>query len=746
MKYTILLVFILLCILQLKIVKPIEITAITFSYNEKKHFYSSLVNGFNEYTRDKGLDIVLDINILTPDNSTAEAVDFATHIDNLLSKKTKRYDIFFYYGSNAFRYSNNFLNLYNYLGNDVLDNFAQEILLTGDYDGILTGIPLSMDVSALYSNKDLLKKYGKSIPKTWDEVIETGEYILKKEREENPETELIGYNGYANREGTLPSFNEFLHSYRDSKNEPLPTDDETMIEALKQFKYLMKSLSSESIYQSSDGFTINKLFDGNAIFLRFWYLGKITPIYQATAIPGKIAGISGTVGVANNVGISKYVSEERIQASLEFLKYISLKELQKKYVIGNSLMSATISLYDDEEVCSIVDCDIVKDAMPLTITQFDKDAFGSEYYNQKYTDCLFDYLYGNKTAEETVKRIKSLTGIHKLNLKTDDSIIGIIIFIVVILTLTLIVGSISLLFIKKFEKRYIFLPKVLWLMTILGSIMIMTSIFTLYGSITEFKCHLNIGLMMGGYYVCIIPILYRLIINIPKINSYSIWVRNNVILFIVLMLLIEVILNLTRIGTPLYKVKKVFIYSADEKNFVKCSKLPGLASAIFYIEITWILIVVLNMLFLLFIEWNLNVSYYEVRGIVASIFITTLSMIMYFLFTGLEIKNYFAYNILYVVTLYIFSFSNYFFIYGIKIIDPLIRNNKLEDREELKKSSYSATKSYSINRSSRSFGTTNNSFMMDGSNKSKVVNNRQSIIKNSILRLHYVKTFEHYNP
>jgi len=55
-----------------------------------------------------------------------------------------------------------------------------------------------MDVSALYSNINLLNKYGKPIPKTWNEVIEIGEYILQKEREENPETELIGYNGYAN--------------------------------------------------------------------------------------------------------------------------------------------------------------------------------------------------------------------------------------------------------------------------------------------------------------------------------------------------------------------------------------------------------------------------------------------------------------------------------------------------------------------------------------------------------------------
>jgi len=406
-------------------------------------------------------------------------------------------------------------------------------------------------------------------------------------------------------------------------------------------------------------------------------------------------------------------------------------------------MTATISLYDDEEVCNIVDCDIVKDAMPLVTTQYDKDAFGSEYYNQKYTDCLFDYLYGNKTAEETVKRIKSLTGIHKLNFKTDDTVIGIVIFIVVVLTLSIIVGSTSLLFIKKFEKRYIFLPKVLWFMTIIGSIMIMSSIFTLYGNINEFKCHLNIGLMIGGYYVLIIPLLYRLIINIPKINPYSIWIKNHSVLFIVLMLLVEITINLSRLSSPLYKVKKVFIYSADEKNFVKCSKISGIANAIYYTEIIWNIIVVFNMLFLIFIEWNLNVSYYEVRFILASIFTTMLSIIMYTIVTKLGIKNYVAYNLLYIGILYIFSLSNYFLIFGIKIIEPLLIDNNLKEREDLKKSSYSASKSHSLNRSSKSYGTTNNSFMVDES--SILDKKKKSIIGNNILYLHYVKTFEYYN-
>jgi len=40
----------------------------------------------------------------------------------------------------------------------------------------------------------LLEKYGKPIPKTWDEMLETGKYILQQERLNN--TNIVGYNGY----------------------------------------------------------------------------------------------------------------------------------------------------------------------------------------------------------------------------------------------------------------------------------------------------------------------------------------------------------------------------------------------------------------------------------------------------------------------------------------------------------------------------------------------------------------------
>jgi len=50
---------------------------------------------------------------------------------------------------------------------------------------------VSATFEILYSNKYLLSKYNKPIPKTWNELIEICKYIM--ERENDPE--LICYNG-----------------------------------------------------------------------------------------------------------------------------------------------------------------------------------------------------------------------------------------------------------------------------------------------------------------------------------------------------------------------------------------------------------------------------------------------------------------------------------------------------------------------------------------------------------------------
>jgi len=55
--------------------------------------------------------------------------------------------------------------------------------------------PVLLKHIILYINMKYLNKYGKEIPTTWDELIDTGMDILNEERKLN-NTDLVGYCGY----------------------------------------------------------------------------------------------------------------------------------------------------------------------------------------------------------------------------------------------------------------------------------------------------------------------------------------------------------------------------------------------------------------------------------------------------------------------------------------------------------------------------------------------------------------------
>ncbi|WP_434642312.1 ABC transporter substrate-binding protein [Thermoanaerobacterium thermosaccharolyticum] len=52
-----------------------------------------------------------------------------------------------------------------------LDNYPKDILATAIVNGKLNGIPVSMSGRVLYINKTIYDKYGATIPKTWDDLI-----------------------------------------------------------------------------------------------------------------------------------------------------------------------------------------------------------------------------------------------------------------------------------------------------------------------------------------------------------------------------------------------------------------------------------------------------------------------------------------------------------------------------------------------------------------------------------------------
>jgi len=207
------------------------------------------------------------------------------------------------------------------------------------YKDKLLGLPIVLSTTVLFSNKELLDKYHKPIPKTWDELIETGKEILEKERLLYNNSDIIGYNGFLQYyEHGICSVYEFIYSCRESYESPFPElKSQTTINALKQLKKIKNEISSDEIFKENLEFTEDILNNGNALFFKYYtsvlpYMAKDTP-YVVSLMPGLKEGISGSIMVGYNVGIDGSIKKEREESAIEFIRIMTTKEMQKYFVL-----------------------------------------------------------------------------------------------------------------------------------------------------------------------------------------------------------------------------------------------------------------------------------------------------------------------------------------------------------------------------------------------------------------------------
>ena len=77
------------------------------------------------------MDIYLDLTVITPETSTNERESYGTTIDSLLSRKSDKYDIYFYFSGYGQAYGNHFINLEDYLTEEYIKKFDEKILKEG---------------------------------------------------------------------------------------------------------------------------------------------------------------------------------------------------------------------------------------------------------------------------------------------------------------------------------------------------------------------------------------------------------------------------------------------------------------------------------------------------------------------------------------------------------------------------------------------------------------------------------------
>jgi trehalose/maltose transport system substrate-binding protein len=227
-------------------------------------------------------------------------------------------------------------------------------------NGKLVALPIFTDAPALYYRKDLLEKYGKQPPKTWDEMAAIAEEIQNKEREAgNKDMHGFVFQGNA-YEGLTCDALEWVKSAGGGQIvEPdgtISINNEKAAAAIDRVKGYIGKISPEGVlaYQEEESRGVWQV--GNAVFMRNWpyayALGngddsKVKGLFDVVPLPDGGGGSAATLG-GWNVAVSKYSKNPEV--AIEFAKFLASAEIQKQRALIGSSLPTIISLYDDADI------------------------------------------------------------------------------------------------------------------------------------------------------------------------------------------------------------------------------------------------------------------------------------------------------------------------------------------------------------------------------------------------------------
>ncbi|MGV8831109.1 MAG: ABC transporter substrate-binding protein [Devosia sp.] len=248
---------------------------------------------------------------------------------------------------------------------DVVGDHFPSIIQSQTVDGKLVALPAFTDAPALYYRKDLLEKYNKPVPTTWDEMAATAQEIMDGERAAG-QAGMYGFVFQGNAyEGLTCDALEWVVSNGGGQIvEPdgtISINNPQAAAAIDRAATWIGTISPEGnlAYQEEESRGVWQL--GNAVFMRNWpyayQLGNgddsaVKGLFDVAPLPkgdGDGARSAATLG-GWNVAVSKYskAPDEAIKLAL----FLSSADVQKERAIKQSNLPTIISLYDDADVAA----------------------------------------------------------------------------------------------------------------------------------------------------------------------------------------------------------------------------------------------------------------------------------------------------------------------------------------------------------------------------------------------------------
>ncbi|OUM63563.1 hypothetical protein PIROE2DRAFT_9843, partial [Piromyces sp. E2] len=220
----------------------------------------------------------------------------------------------------------------------------------------------------------------------------------------------------------IGSITGFLYSCRETVDSPFPElTSETAVKCLELLKRIKNEIGSDEIFSNIVDYATMKIFDGGALFIKFYYMpgfiDEHSP-YIISNMPGIKKGISGTILVGYNIGIINTIDEKKLLPAIEAIKFMTSKEMQKDLVLKESIVSGMTSLYNEEEICNNIQfCDFYKNPQ---LTLKPKNVFNSDEYYERFLSYFYDFLFRNESASKALKKIDDLNKIYHISINTKE--------------------------------------------------------------------------------------------------------------------------------------------------------------------------------------------------------------------------------------------------------------------------------------------------------------------------------------
>lgn len=226
----------------------------------------------------------------------------------------------------------------------------------------LVAIPWFIDTGLLYYRKDLLKKYEKRPPQTWQELTEIAALIQDAERRSGNQ-QFWGYvfQGRA-YEGLTCNALEWIYNFGGGtivdKDGTITINNPNALSALELASSWVGKISPPGVLNYMEEEARGTFQSGKALFMRNWPYAWSLANTAESRIRGKVGVTTlpsgskqgpraGTLG-GWSLAVSKYSAHQKQAADLVF--YLTSKEEQKRRALEAGLYPSITSLYEDEQL------------------------------------------------------------------------------------------------------------------------------------------------------------------------------------------------------------------------------------------------------------------------------------------------------------------------------------------------------------------------------------------------------------